>query len=45
LFLAGGSGGGRQCVFLCVGDSAMSESLILGQDGIAQGAAPRDRGR
>jgi 3-hydroxyisobutyrate dehydrogenase/2-hydroxy-3-oxopropionate reductase len=31
---------GAECVFLCVGDSAMSESLILGQDGIAQGAAP-----
>ena len=26
------------CVFLCVGDSAMSEKLILGEKGIAQGA-------
>jgi 3-hydroxyisobutyrate dehydrogenase-like beta-hydroxyacid dehydrogenase len=30
---------GAECVFLCVGDSAMSESLILGQDGT------RHRGR
>ena len=27
-----------ECVFLCVGDSAMSENLILGENGIAQGA-------
>ena len=29
---------GAECVFLCVGDSAMSENLILGEKGIAQGA-------
>jgi 3-hydroxyisobutyrate dehydrogenase-like beta-hydroxyacid dehydrogenase len=27
-----------ECVFLCVGDSAMSENLILGENGIAHGA-------
>jgi 3-hydroxyisobutyrate dehydrogenase-like beta-hydroxyacid dehydrogenase len=27
-----------ECVFLCVGDSAMSENLILGENGIAEGA-------
>jgi 3-hydroxyisobutyrate dehydrogenase-like beta-hydroxyacid dehydrogenase len=44
------SGGGRfcatpaeaakdaECIFLCVGDGAMSEELILGADGIAKGA-------
>jgi 3-hydroxyisobutyrate dehydrogenase-like beta-hydroxyacid dehydrogenase len=30
---------GADCVFLCVGDSAMSEQLILGEQGIAQGAS------
>jgi 3-hydroxyisobutyrate dehydrogenase-like beta-hydroxyacid dehydrogenase len=28
-----------ECVFLCVGDSAMSNTLILGKDGVAQGAS------
>lgn len=27
-----------ECVFLCVGDTAMSEHVILGKDGIAEGA-------
>jgi len=27
-----------ECVFLCVGDSAMSENLILGPNGVASGA-------
>jgi 3-hydroxyisobutyrate dehydrogenase-like beta-hydroxyacid dehydrogenase len=27
-----------ECVFICVGDSAMSEAIILGPDGIKQGA-------
>jgi 3-hydroxyisobutyrate dehydrogenase/2-hydroxy-3-oxopropionate reductase len=31
---------GAECVFLCVGDSAMSEALILGDDGVARGASP-----
>jgi 3-hydroxyisobutyrate dehydrogenase-like beta-hydroxyacid dehydrogenase len=30
---------GAECVFLCVGDSAMSKSLILGENGIAEGGA------
>lgn len=29
-----------ECVFLCVGDSSMSESVILGPDGVVQGAKP-----
>jgi 3-hydroxyisobutyrate dehydrogenase-like beta-hydroxyacid dehydrogenase len=29
-----------ECVFLCVGDTAMSEQVILGPDGIASGAKP-----
>jgi len=29
-----------ECVFLCVGDTAMSEEVILGQDGVAEGARP-----
>jgi 3-hydroxyisobutyrate dehydrogenase/2-hydroxy-3-oxopropionate reductase len=29
-----------ECVFLCVGDSSMSESVILGPDGVLQGAKP-----
>jgi 3-hydroxyisobutyrate dehydrogenase-like beta-hydroxyacid dehydrogenase len=28
-----------ECVFLCVGDSSMSEQVILGADGVASGAA------
>ena len=28
------------CVFLCVGDSAMSEQVILGPDGVASGCKP-----
>ncbi len=31
---------GAECIFLCVGDSAMSEQAILGPDGLAEGAAP-----
>src|SRR4051812_45751392 len=27
-----------ECVFLCVGDSKMSEDVILGENGIAKGA-------
>ena len=33
-------GENAECVFLCVGDSAMSESVILGRDGVAAGAKP-----
>lgn len=29
-----------ECVFLCVGDTAMMEEAILGKDGIIQGAKP-----
>ena len=29
-----------ECIFLCVGDSAMSEQVILGDKGIIQSAAP-----
>ncbi len=29
-----------ECVFLCVGDTAMAESVVLGEDGIAAGAKP-----
>ena len=29
-----------ECIFVCVGDSAMSERVITGPDGIAQGAKP-----
>jgi 3-hydroxyisobutyrate dehydrogenase/2-hydroxy-3-oxopropionate reductase len=29
-----------ECIFLCVGDTAMSEEVILGTNGIAEGAAP-----
>lgn len=29
-----------ECVFLCVGDTAMAEEVILGSDGIAAGANP-----
>ncbi|MBZ5723719.1 MAG: NAD(P)-dependent oxidoreductase [Acidobacteriia bacterium] len=29
-----------ECVFLCVGDTAMSREIILGPDGIIQGARP-----
>jgi 3-hydroxyisobutyrate dehydrogenase-like beta-hydroxyacid dehydrogenase len=28
------------CIFLCVGDSAMSEQVILGKDGLIEGAKP-----
>jgi 3-hydroxyisobutyrate dehydrogenase-like beta-hydroxyacid dehydrogenase len=30
----------RECVFVCVGDTAMSREVILGKDGLVQGAAP-----
>lgn len=33
-------GAQSECVFLCVGDTAMSEQVILGPDGIASGAKP-----
>ncbi len=33
-------GANSECVFLCVGDSAMSEQVILGPNGIADGAKP-----
>src|ERR1700684_1319037 len=29
-----------ECTFLCVGDTAMSRELILGKDGIIEGARP-----
>lgn len=29
-----------ECVFLCVGDTAMSEKLLLGEDGVVSGAKP-----
>jgi 3-hydroxyisobutyrate dehydrogenase/2-hydroxy-3-oxopropionate reductase len=29
-----------ECIFLCVGDTAMSEAVILGENGIAAGAKP-----
>jgi 3-hydroxyisobutyrate dehydrogenase-like beta-hydroxyacid dehydrogenase len=29
-----------ECIFLCVGDTAMSRELILGKDGIIEGARP-----
>jgi 3-hydroxyisobutyrate dehydrogenase/2-hydroxy-3-oxopropionate reductase len=29
-----------ECVFLCVGDTDMSERVILGEDGVAEGAKP-----
>lgn len=29
-----------ECVFLCVGDTAMSEKVILGEDGLLAGAKP-----
>ena len=29
-----------ECIFLCVGDTGMSEQVILGADGIAEGAKP-----
>jgi 3-hydroxyisobutyrate dehydrogenase-like beta-hydroxyacid dehydrogenase len=29
-----------ECVFVCVGDTAMSREVILGKDGLVQGAAP-----
>jgi len=28
------------CIFLCVGDTKMSETVILGEDGIRSGAKP-----
>ncbi len=33
-------GAAAECIFLCVGDSKMSEQVILGPDGIIQGARP-----
>jgi 3-hydroxyisobutyrate dehydrogenase-like beta-hydroxyacid dehydrogenase len=29
-----------ECLFLCVGDTAMAEHVILGQEGVAEGARP-----
>lgn len=29
-----------ECIFLCVGDSAMSEQVVLGKDGLVEGAKP-----
>jgi len=29
-----------ECVFLCVGDTAMSEQVLLGPDGVVEGAQP-----
>ena len=29
-----------ECIFLCVGDTAMSEQVILGENGIVEGAKP-----
>jgi 3-hydroxyisobutyrate dehydrogenase/2-hydroxy-3-oxopropionate reductase len=29
-----------ECIFLCVGDTAMSQQVILGENGVAQGARP-----
>jgi len=29
-----------ECIFLCVGDTAMSREVILGQDGLIEGAKP-----
>ena len=29
-----------ECVFLCVGDTAMSKTVILGEDGLIHGAKP-----
>lgn len=33
-------GAHADCIFLCVGDTAMSEAVILGENGIAAGAKP-----
>lgn len=33
-------GANADCIFLCVGDTDMSESVILGPNGIAEGARP-----
>src|SRR3954447_14278289 len=33
-------GAQSECIFLCVGDTAMSEQVILGPKGIAEGAKP-----
>ncbi len=33
-------GAHAECIFLCVGDTDMSEAVILGEHGIAAGAAP-----
>ncbi len=30
----------KECVFVCVGDTAMSREAILGKDGLIQGASP-----
>jgi len=32
------AGASAECVFLCVGDTAMSERVVLGEDGVAAGA-------
>jgi len=29
-----------ECIFLCVGDTAMSEQVLLGENGVAEGAGP-----
>ncbi|MEN6605743.1 MAG: NAD(P)-binding domain-containing protein, partial [Bryobacteraceae bacterium] len=29
-----------ECIFLCVGNTSMSENVILGEGGIAEGARP-----
>ena len=33
-------GAAAECIFLCVGDTKMSRKVILGKDGIAEGAKP-----
>ncbi len=33
-------GANADCIFLCVGNTAMAEEVILGADGIVQGAKP-----
>ena len=30
----------KECVFVCLGDTAMSREVILGKDGLVQGASP-----
>ena len=33
-------GAQAECIFLCVGDTGMSEKVLLGEDGVATGAKP-----